>query len=83
MRGALALLDWADASIADLRRLLLRAAFAPAFLRAADGRRFLAHLFTLDARAHDAMTCLLMIYTNSQVCACSVITPALREGMSR
>ena len=60
MRGALALLDWADASIADLRRLLLRAAFAPAFLRAADGRRFLGHLFALDARAHDAMAYLLL-----------------------
>ena len=61
MRGALALLDWADASITDLRRLLLRAAFAPAFLRAADGRRFLGHLFTLDARPHDALTCVLLI----------------------
>ena len=50
MKDALALLDYGDASIADLRRLLLRAAFAPAFLRAADGRRFLAHLFTLDVR---------------------------------
>ena len=50
LRGALGLLDWEDASAADLRRLLLRAAFSPAFLRPAEGRRFLAHLFTLEAR---------------------------------
>jgi hypothetical protein len=51
MKDALALLDFGDASIADLRRLLLRAAFAPAFLRPAEGRRFLSHLLTLDVRA--------------------------------
>jgi hypothetical protein len=50
MRRALDLLDFGDASIGDLQRLLLRAAFAPAFLRAAEGRRFIAHLFTLDVR---------------------------------
>ena len=50
MRSALDLLDFQDASIGDLKRLLLRAAFSPAFLRAAEGRRFLAHLFTLDVR---------------------------------
>ena len=50
MRCALDLLDFQDASIGDLKRLLLRAAFCPAFLRAAEGRRFLAHLFTLDVR---------------------------------
>lgn len=50
MKDALGLLDYGDASIADLRRLLLRAAFAPAFLRAPEGRRFLGHLLTLDVR---------------------------------
>lgn len=48
MRAALALFDFDDPSIADVKRLLLRAAFAPPFLRAAEGRRFLAHLFTLQ-----------------------------------
>ena len=48
MRAALSLFDFDDPSIADLKRLLLRAAFAPPFLRTAEGRRFLAHLFTLQ-----------------------------------
>lgn len=48
MRDALILLDFDDASIGDLKRLLLRAAFSPAFLRASEGRRFLAFLFTLQ-----------------------------------
>lgn len=48
MRQALALLDFDSESIRDVKRLLLRAAFLPAFLRAAEGRRFLAYLFTLD-----------------------------------
>ena len=48
MRKALALLDFDSESIGDVKRLLLRAAFLPAFLRAAEGRRFLAYLFTLD-----------------------------------
>jgi hypothetical protein len=48
MHTALALLDYDDASIADLERLLLRAAMSPAFLRLQEGRRFLAYLFTLE-----------------------------------
>ena len=57
-RGALRLLDFEDGSIADLKRLLLRAAFSPAFLRPAEGRRFLAHLFTLEACPHEPPGCL-------------------------
>ncbi|KAK9826218.1 hypothetical protein WJX74_000685 [Apatococcus lobatus] len=48
MRDALTLLDFDDESIGDLKRLLLRAAFSPAFLRASEGRRYLAFLFTLQ-----------------------------------
>ena len=48
MREALQLLDFEDESIADVRALLVRAAFCPAFLRAAEGRRFLGYLFTLQ-----------------------------------
>ena len=48
MRKALALLDFDSESIADVKRLLLRAAFLPAFLRTSEGRRFLAYLFTLE-----------------------------------
>ncbi len=48
IRNALELFDFDDPSISDLKRLLLRAAFAPSFLRCTDGRRFLAYLFTLQ-----------------------------------
>ena len=51
MRKALALLDFGSESIADVKRLLLRAAFLPAFLRIGEGRKFLAYLFTLEARS--------------------------------
>ena len=50
MRKALALLDFGSESIEDVKRLLLRAAFLPAFLRISEGRKFLAYLFTLEAR---------------------------------
>ena len=48
LRKALALLDFDSDSIGDVKRLLLRAAFLPAFLRTSEGRRFLAYLFTLE-----------------------------------
>ena len=49
LRGALPLLDFEDEeSIGDLKRLLLRAAFSPAFLRPPEGRRFLSSLFSLQ-----------------------------------
>ena len=49
MRDALALFDYDDESIGSLKLLLLRCTFAPAFLRAPDGRRFLAGLFCLSS----------------------------------
>ena len=49
LRRGLSLFDYDDAaSIAGLRRLLLRAAFSPTFLRSPDGRRFLGGLFWLQ-----------------------------------
>ncbi len=39
MRKALALLDFDSESISDVKRLLLRAAFLPAFLRTSEGRK--------------------------------------------
>lgn len=48
MRGGLALLDWGDEeSISYFKQLLAHALCAPAFLRCAEGRRFLAQLFAL------------------------------------
>ena len=46
-RGALALLDFDDPSIQGVQALMVRAAMLPPFLRCADGRKFIAHLFTL------------------------------------
>lgn len=48
MRTALQLFDFDDPCIADLKMLLLRAAFAPSFLRCAEGRRMVAYMFTLQ-----------------------------------
>ncbi len=48
IRKGLELLDFQDKSIGDLKRLLLRAAFSPSFLRSKEGRRYLAFLFTLE-----------------------------------
>ena len=50
LRPALQLLDFDDASIEGVQGLLLRAAMLPAFLRLAEGRRFVAYLFTLHVR---------------------------------
>ena len=52
MRKALALLDFDSDSISDVKRLLLRAAFLPVFLRTSEGRKFLAYLFTLEVNNH-------------------------------
>ena len=46
-RGALALLDFEDPSIQGVQVLMVRAAMLPPFLRSADGRKFIAHHFTL------------------------------------
>ena len=47
LRGCLPLFDFDDASIVSLKRLLLRCAFAPAFLKCAEGRRFLSSLLVI------------------------------------
>ena len=49
IRDALDLLDFADPSIDYLRSLLLRTASSPHYLRTAEGRKVIAHLFRLDA----------------------------------
>ena len=54
-RGALALLDFDDPSIQGVQALMIRAAMLPPFLRCADGRKFIAHLFTL----HVSLQCML------------------------
>ncbi|GAX76009.1 hypothetical protein CEUSTIGMA_g3452.t1 [Chlamydomonas eustigma] len=48
MRDAFTLLDFEDPNIVDVKRLLLQAAFNPAFVSRPEGRRFLASLFNLD-----------------------------------
>ena len=49
LRAALVLLDFEDeASIGDLKGLLLRAAFTPPFLRLSEGRRLLSSFFNLQ-----------------------------------
>eukprot|EP00798_Chlamydomonas_sp_ICE-L_P016056 gene16056-22193_t len=47
MRDAFGLLDFDDPTIADVKKLMLRAAFNPAFIQRSEGRRFLAFLFGL------------------------------------
>ena len=63
LRGVLELFDFDDASIDSLKKLLLRAAFAPAFLKPAEGRRFLSHLFTL----HTGLTRELYAIVRNQI----------------
>ncbi|KAG6551037.1 hypothetical protein Mapa_007270 [Marchantia paleacea] len=48
MRHALALFDFLDDSIEDLRHLLIRTVVTPAFLRSQPGRRFISYLFVLN-----------------------------------
>ncbi|KAK9830117.1 hypothetical protein WJX72_009857 [[Myrmecia] bisecta] len=59
IRTALPLLDFDDPSIADLKRLLLRATFSPAFLRPSEGRRFLSFLFTLQPQLVRELTAIV------------------------
>lgn len=47
IRSALYLLDFDDPSIESIRSLILRCFVHPAFLRVAEGRRFLSFLFTI------------------------------------
>lgn len=55
MRGTLALLDFEDPSIQGVQALMVRGAMLPAFLRCADGRKFIAHLFTLHVYASSTL----------------------------
>ncbi|GIL49988.1 hypothetical protein Vafri_6095 [Volvox africanus] len=48
IRDSLELLDFEDETIWDTKRMLLFAAMHPAFLREAEGRRFIAGLFKLE-----------------------------------
>lgn len=73
IREALILLDFDDPSIADMRHMLLRAALAPAFLRGADGRRFLGFLFTLHPQM---VSCSCSIY-HYQTCNISSLSSLL------
>ena len=52
-RGALTLLDFEDPSIHGVQALMVRAAMLPPFLRSSDGRKFIAHLFTLHVSPPD------------------------------
>ncbi|KAL3788032.1 hypothetical protein HJC23_008376 [Cyclotella cryptica] len=59
MREALDLLDFGDPSIESLEKQLLRTISHPLFLQCTEGKRFLSHLFTVDAgfisRLHSAV----------------------------
>ncbi|GAQ82457.1 hypothetical protein KFL_001120010 [Klebsormidium nitens] len=48
VRQAVPMFDFADESIESLKKLLLRATFAPIFLKAAEGRRFITYLCGLN-----------------------------------
>ncbi|XP_002980805.2 condensin-2 complex subunit G2 [Selaginella moellendorffii] len=48
VREAFFLFDFLDGSIEDLRHLLIRSVVTPAFLRSAEGRRFISFLFGLN-----------------------------------
>ncbi|WIA12344.1 hypothetical protein OEZ85_012395 [Tetradesmus obliquus] len=56
MRGALELLDFEDASINDMKRMLLQAAICPAFVSRPEGRKFLACLLTVHPSMVQEMT---------------------------
>ncbi|KAL9182845.1 hypothetical protein ACHAXT_004124 [Thalassiosira profunda] len=49
IREAIDLLDFRDESIASLKQHLLRVVGNPLFLQSAEGRKFIAHLFLVDA----------------------------------
>eukprot|EP00878_Enallax_costatus_P040587 GHUV01046903.1.p1 GENE.GHUV01046903.1~~GHUV01046903.1.p1 ORF type:complete len:352 (+),score=121.90 GHUV01046903.1:274-1329(+) len=56
MKGALELLDFDDASITDMKRMLLQAAICPAFVTRPEGRKFLASLLTVHPSMVQEMT---------------------------
>ncbi|GLC38313.1 hypothetical protein PLESTB_001749400 [Pleodorina starrii] len=63
IRDALELLDFDDETIDDTKRMLLLAAMHPAFLREAEGRRFIAGLFRLQPQ----LTCELCAIVRNQI----------------
>ena len=80
MREALALLDFEDESIADVRDLLVRAMFAPAFLRCSEGRRFLSYLFTLQVLSETRQTiCSQQLFL---ICFCLCLASVRSQRLS-
>ncbi|KAL0041759.1 hypothetical protein WJX79_003625 [Trebouxia sp. C0005] len=59
-QGALALLDFDDPSIQGVQALMVRAAMLPPFLRCADGRKFIAHLFSLHPKMVYELTAVIL-----------------------
>ena len=76
-RGALALLDFDDPSIQGVQALMVRAAMLPPFLRCADGRKFIAHLFTL----HVSLQCTLHGWLQSSWIVCALSSSVLIEAI--
>lgn len=56
MRGALELLDFEDASINDMKHMLLQAAICPSFVARPEGRKFLACLLNVHPSMVAEMT---------------------------
>ena len=84
IRNALALLDFEDESIGDLKRLLLRAAFSPIFLRCKEGRRYLAHLFTLEVRFLGSEALLAApVKTGNKIMTPAQQAMPIKKGLSR
>ena len=71
--GALALLDFDDPSIQGVQALMVRVAMLPPFLRCADGRKFIAHLFTL----HVSLQCTLHGWLQSSWIVCTLSSSVL------
>ncbi|KAL3138948.1 hypothetical protein ABBQ32_005760 [Trebouxia sp. C0010 RCD-2024] len=60
MRATLSLLDFEDPSIQGVQALMVRGAMLPAFLRCADGRKLIAHLFTLHPKMVYELTAVIL-----------------------
>lgn len=68
MRDALLLLDFEDPSINDLKGLLLRATMTPGILQRPEGRKFVAHLFCLDAGLVTELAAIVRNQVRAQCC---------------
>jgi condensin-2 complex subunit G2 len=66
LRGAMPLYDWEDASINDLKGMLLRCAITPAFLRRPEGRKLLGFLFTLHPQMVRELTSVIRNQVGAQ-----------------